>query len=85
MSEITLYCYASSLQQRIAELEAEKWKLQHAGQKEMRKRQELEAENKRLREALEKLARLGNGDRYGNSDGNCIAIAALLQERERSE
>lgn len=28
-------------------------------------------------EALEKLARLGNGDSYGNSDGNCIAISAL--------
>jgi hypothetical protein len=27
--------------------------------------------------ALEKLARLGNGDRYGNSEGNAIAIAAL--------
>jgi len=28
-------------------------------------------------EALKKLARLGNGDSYGNSDGNCIAISAL--------
>ena len=36
-----------------------------------------EAENKRLREALERLARLGNGDQYGNSDGNMIARAAL--------
>jgi predicted RNase H-like nuclease (RuvC/YqgF family) len=27
--------------------------------------------------ALEKLARLGNGDRYGNSEGNQIAQAAL--------
>jgi len=28
-------------------------------------------------ETLEKLARLGNGDRYGNSDGNMIARATL--------
>lgn len=28
-------------------------------------------------EALNILARLGNGDKYGNSDGNCIAIDAL--------
>ena len=38
---------------------------------------QLEAENARLREALEKLARLGNGNLYGNSDGNMIARAAL--------
>jgi hypothetical protein len=37
----------------------------------------LRAEVERLRGALEKLARLGNGDRYGNSTGNQIAIAAL--------
>ena len=30
-----------------------------------------------LVEALEKLARLGNGDHYGNSDGNMIARDAL--------
>lgn len=30
-----------------------------------------------LVEALQKLACLGNGDQYGNSDGNCIAQAAL--------
>jgi len=30
-----------------------------------------------LVEELEKLARLGNGDRYGNSDGNMIARGAL--------
>lgn len=35
------------------------------------------AERDRLRDALEKLARLGNGDRYGNSDGNMIARDAL--------
>ena len=55
------------------------------------KLEELTAENKQLQRdftyikhrrdallvALEKLARLGNGDRYGNSEGNAIAIAAL--------
>lgn len=35
------------------------------------------ADNVRLREALEKLARLGNGERYGNSDGNMIARDVL--------
>lgn len=40
----------------------------------------LQAENARLREALERLARLGNGDHYGNSDGNMIARAALAKE-----
>lgn len=40
-------------------------------------RADLEAENAKLKEVLEKLARLGNGDRYGNSDGNMIARAAL--------
>lgn len=32
-----------------------------------------------LVEALEKLARLGNGDQYGNSDGNMIARSALAK------
>jgi len=40
-------------------------------------RKESEAERDRLREALEKLARLGNGDQYGNSIGNDIARQAL--------
>jgi len=31
----------------------------------------------RLREVLERLAKLGNGDRYGNSEGNDIARQAL--------
>lgn len=37
----------------------------------------LRRENDRLREVLERLAKLGNGDRYGNSEGNMIARAAL--------
>jgi hypothetical protein len=36
-----------------------------------------DAENAKLRDALEKLARLGNGDQYGNSIGNEIARTAL--------
>lgn len=35
-----------------------------------------------LVEALEKLARLGNGDRYGNSNGNVIAQDALRKAGE---
>ena len=38
---------------------------------------ELRAENEKLREALERLARLGNEPHYGNSIGNDIARAAL--------
>jgi hypothetical protein len=30
-------------------------------------------------EALDRLARLGNGDRYGNSEGNVIARATLAE------
>ena len=35
--------------------------------------------NKELLAALEKLARLGNGDHYGNSEGNTIARAAIAK------
>ena len=34
-----------------------------------------------LVEALDKLARLGNGQHYGNSDGNCIAQAILAKAK----
>lgn len=37
----------------------------------------LDIENKILRNALEKLACLGNGEKHGNSVGNLIAIEAL--------
>ena len=39
----------------------------------------LHAVNQELLEALEKLARLGNGDHYGNSEGNMIARAAITK------
>jgi hypothetical protein len=41
--------------------------------------EELEAKLAKAVEALEKLARLGNGDRYGNSDGNTIARTTLAE------
>ena len=39
----------------------------------------LHAVNQELLAALEKLARLGNGDHYGNSEGNMIARAAIAK------
>jgi hypothetical protein len=39
----------------------------------------LHAVNQELLAALEKLARLGNGETYGNSDGNMIARAAIAK------
>lgn len=47
--------------------------------------QQLEAAERRnaeLVEALEKLARLGNGDHYGNSQGNMIAREALAHSAQ---
>jgi len=41
--------------------------------------EELEAKLEKAVESLEKLARLGNGDLYGNSDGNMIARATLAE------
>lgn len=38
-----------------------------------------EARAERYRSALVVLACLGNGDRYGNSEGNAIARAALAE------
>jgi hypothetical protein len=42
----------------------------------------LQSVNAGLLEALKKLACLGNGDKYGNSDGNCIAIEAIKKAEE---
>jgi len=39
----------------------------------------LHAVNQELLEALEMLARLGNGEHYGNSEGNMIARAAIAK------
>ena len=43
----------------------------------------LDALNADLIATLEKLARLGNGDHYGNSLGNEIAIDALIRARRQ--
>lgn len=43
----------------------------------------LDALNAELVEALERLARLGNGNQYGNSIGNDIAKAALAKAKEQ--
>lgn len=47
---------------------------------------DLEKENAALKErrdellaAMHRLVRLGNGDKYGNSEGSCIAIAAIAK------
>ena len=37
------------------------------------------AERAMLLDAMHKLARLGNGDHFGNSEGNMIARAAIAQ------
>ena len=37
----------------------------------------LAEQNEKMREALQKLACLGNGEQYGNSIGNCIAQEAI--------
>jgi hypothetical protein len=39
----------------------------------------LHESNQELIAALEKLARLGNGETYGNSDGNMIAREAIAK------
>lgn len=41
--------------------------------------EELEAKLAKAVAALDKLARLGNGEKFGNSDGNMIARAALAE------
>ena len=43
----------------------------------------LKAQVNCLREVLEQLAKLGNGDKYGNSIGNTIAINALAKTPEQ--
>ena len=45
---------------------------------------DLEDKLAKVVEALEKLARLGNGDRYGNSDGNMIARTTLAKIKGES-
>jgi hypothetical protein len=58
--------------------EAHDWQHRMAGDR-LRRIEKLEAVNQELLAALEKLARLGNGEHYGNSDGNMIARAAIAK------
>ena len=44
-----------------------------------------QASEDELLEALETLACLGNGDRYGSSQGNAIAQQAIATHKERKE
>lgn len=50
----------------------------------IKQRDALQADNARLREVMDKLARLGNGNLYGTSDGNRIAQSALAATPEQS-
>lgn len=45
--------------------------------------EQLKAQVNCLREVLKQLAKLGNGDKYGNSIGNTIAINALAKTPEQ--
>ena len=74
------YCHeaAAELRRQHGEIEAMRNE-RFANEKKLRRLHEVNAE---LVEALEKLAKLGNGDRYGNSIGNEIAQEALRKARE---
>ena len=54
----------------------EMWTLGEPAAAELRRLHEV---NQELVAALEKLARLGNGERYGSSEGNMIAQAAIAK------
>ena len=75
------YCIADdtwSFTRALVAAEIEKaYQRGRASMKAANRIEELEAENVRLREALVKLAKLGNEPYYGNSDGNMIARKAL--------
>ena len=60
---------------RLAD-ELEMWTKGEPAAAELRRLHEVNTE---LLAALEKLARLGNGETYGNSDGNMIARAAIAK------
>ena len=74
---------------KYAELEQKNVALEQAFNDVCNQRDQLEAERDALQQrceelvaALEKLARLGNGDQYGNSIGNEIARQALAAQQE---
>jgi len=63
-------------------LEIERLSIEHGCMNEANVKYEKRIEE--LEAALETLARLGNGDKYGNSDGNIIAQKALAKVLDQS-
>ena len=71
---------------RLAEIQNREWpnpcpKEREQTAAELRR---LHESNQELLEALEKLARLGNGEHYGNSEGNTIARAAINKAERKT-
>lgn len=75
-------CVRHICDERIDELETESSKWLRIAQEFERKNENMEAQLAELRDALDKLARLGNEPNFGNSTGNRIAQAALLPTPE---
>jgi hypothetical protein len=73
--------YKKEIDQLTAELEHYRGiAMTEGAEKALADHQAIIAERDRYREALERLAKLGNGDRYGNSIGNEIAREALKEK-----
>ena len=64
---------------RFEELEVKNYNLMDLSYVEHKRAMTAEAKLAKAVGALEKLARLGNGDHYGNSDGNMIACITLAE------
>jgi hypothetical protein len=84
------YGTAAEMMDRIEELEAKQQETfqMYVDANEARKDAEAklsesEALLAKAMEGLEKLARLGNGDRYGNSEGNMIARTTLAELKKQ--
>jgi hypothetical protein len=65
------------LKARIVELEAENQNLLMANRDVLAWSESLRSDQQKALKALDDLARLGNGNTYGNSIGNCIAQSAI--------
>lgn len=68
-----------SLEHRLAEIKRLERERNETSNTFMGQVKKLQAQLAVAREALETLAKLGNGQHYGNSTGNIIALAALTQ------